>query len=422
MRTEVEAVGCHVFAGAFTAGMKKVYDVAAQLETHGFALDTARDVVGVHVQNSDPKDWPQLKGKVLFGNPRCSGFSTTTAGYDESSHGSWCKQTEDIHQIMEYATGHFDIVIWESVQQAMKTGRELLDYLRDKYAIPNGYRIAHVKLNAASFDNAQNRKRYFFVMYRESLGPFNVDAPKITPFYYTLYDEIYKDKDRETFAYIPRHHGIEYGPDHYVQLTDTEMQAIPAIPNGWCLNATARYPIARSGLPKIMQDKWELRNSDMPFSLHCIRRLSWMRPCPTIASSSTRFIHPELERPLTVGELAKCMGWDFGIPVGKAPVAQIGKGVIPKLATWLAEQCEACFNKKWGSDDWEVKYNHHKSIWEGGDATGQVEKTLDLTQYYGRHFDVERYPDAVRRPSHIVDVSLNDLRRRDRHLPNFERR
>ena len=74
------AVGVHVFAGGFSYGVSKQHKVACQLETHNFALDTASQVFGVETFNHKKADWPHINADWCFGNPRCTGFSTITAG------------------------------------------------------------------------------------------------------------------------------------------------------------------------------------------------------------------------------------------------------------------------------------------------------------------------------------------------------
>lgn len=370
-------------------GVQRVMEVEAQLETHNFGLETARAVCGVECINEESAKWPDSDAAFMYGNPRCTGFSTITSGYDENAHGAWSKPTIDIHQLCEYAAGRADIVVWESVQQAMKTGKPLLDYLRDEIFAPKGYRVAHVLLNAASFGNAQQRKRYFFVAYRDDRN-FNITPPTISPYYPVLYDAIYDDRDRETRE-IEHPGSADYDRNTYNYLTPDEKHCVPNLPNGWNLNTLARY--GYDGLSEHLKEKWDLRASEMPFSLHCILRLNWLRPSPTLHSSCCRFIHPDHNRPLTVGELSTIMGWD-DIPLGPHPWAQIAKGIAPSAGEWLANQAVAYLDNEWGSDDFESSYDPALSEWVGRDTTGEREKTFDLTKYCGYQFDMERYACA----------------------------
>lgn len=410
MTEKLKAVGIHVFAGGFTRGVIDAgWDVELQLETHGFALDTTRKLnPGLEVINDENAEWPHVDALMAFGNPRCTAFSTITSGpryLETNAHGAWAKQTCDIHQMCEYGAGRYDFLIWESVQQAYTgSGKELCDYLVKEVFKPRSYRVAHLLLNAASFGNSQQRKRYFFVAYRDCYK-FNVIPPDISDYYAVMADAIWEDRHRETRE-CPRG-DAEYDRDSYPQLSDHEKICMPHLPNGWGLNTLARY--APEVLPEHYRDKWECRTSDLPFSLHCLYRTTWLCPCPTLKSSANHFLHPTHDRPLTFGELSTIMGWEH-VPVGEAPVAQIAKGIVPAVGEWLAEQVTLSANGHWGSDDWESKYDAGEGEWVGGDATGQLEKTIDMRAYSGRLFDIERHPHDLRVPDHRRSLAISARR------------
>lgn len=386
--SKYKAVGIHVFAGGFTLGVKRVFDVQCQLETHGFGLETAEQVMGVPTINRKDADWPRVDAHFVYGNPRCTGFSMVTSGMGEGAHGPWSKQTCDIHELCKYSAGHYDVVIWESVQEAATTGKPLLDYLRDEYFQPKGYRIAHLFVNAASFGNAQQRKRYFFVAYRGDKN-FNVTPPDLSTYYGVAYDVYWKRRDRVTHPGDRWLNSPDYDADTHRDPTPDEAVSIPHLPNGWSLNVLGKYAPHR--LSETNRIKYATRVSDLPFSLHAPYRLNYLRPHPTLTSSTRNCIHPEFDRPVTVGELAETMGWGDLIPVGPYPIAQIAKGVVPDVGQWLAEQARAYLDDEWGSEDFESTYDAMTGEWVGGDTTGRVEKTFDLTEYVGRSFDRSRY-------------------------------
>lgn len=394
-----KAVGCHVFAGGFSGGIQQHFDVTHHLERHGFGLETSHKVWGVeNVIDCEPHDWPRIQGDVLFGNPRCTGFSCVTAGYSSEGHGPWARQCQDIHDLMGYALGHYPIIVWESVQQAYTVGKPLLDIITQQ-ALSLGYRIAHVFVNAAMLGNCQQRKRYFYVAYPREKR-FNVSVPEdMHPYYPVLYDAIWDMRLRETTPWDRR--SDEYTRDSYARLSDDDWAAIPHLPTGWGLNTLARYDYAR--LTDRQKGKWDLRNSDMPFSMHCIYRLPWLRPCQTLQSSSGRLVHPWHNRTLTIGELAEIMGWGDKIPIGHDPVHQLAKGVVPAVGAWLAEQALACLNDDWGDEEWTVD-DIKDGVFRGQDSKGMDEKVIDVTRYVGQHFDVERYSSEVMHQHHRYNV------------------
>lgn len=407
----LNAVGCHVFAGGFTVGVQKRMKVDVQLERHGFGLDTARAMCGVDCVEYP---WPKTHGDLLYGNPRCTGFSTITAGYSPDCHGPYSKQCQDIWDLCLYGIEHkFPVIIWESVQQAFSTGRPLLDKLRDEHFVPAGYRIAHLLLNAASFGNCQQRKRYFFVAYKRENGPFNISPPDIDGHLHSVYDAIWKKRMRQCREGVVWSKDAEYDEDCYARLTPDEKVVVPLLPNGMCLNEFARWQF--DDLPQAFKNTWTLRDSNMPFSMHCIGRTQWLRPSPTLHSSASRFIHPTADRPLSIGELATIMGWPQ-IPVGPNPIGQIAKGIVPAVGTWLAEQVGYHLSGAWGKDDYESSYNAHKCEWIGDGSVGKEEKVFNLTAYCGQKgYDLMDHDAHEVRECHLhrlnVDFMTRELRR-----------
>lgn len=388
------AVGIHVFAGGFTRGVLDAgWKVPVQLEVHNFGLETTEKMNGVPSINDENARWPDVEGLMSFGNPRCTAFSTITNGAkyeDSNSHGAWAKQTCDIHQMCEYSAGRFDFVVWESVQQAYKaSGRELVDHLVREVFAPKHYRVAHLFINAATFGNAQQRKRYFFMAYRDCYK-FCIQPPSIAFHYPVVYDVIWDRRDRQT---RPADLSMaDYDEDSHCDLRPDEWAVVPELPCGWGMHALARYRY--DVLTERQKAKWDTRASELPFSLHGISRTNWLRPCPTMHSGVCRFIHPSKHRPLTVGEMAALMGWPT-IPVGPYPNKQIVKGICPEVGQWLVQQVELSYSGHWGSDDWESSYDARDAEWKGGDATGKLEKIFDMTQYVGYDFDLARYPDEA---------------------------
>lgn len=384
-------------------GVRNVMDVECQLECHGFGGQSCEAVAHTPFVNGPPESWHVSKdAQLCYGNPRCTGFSCISAGCGEHAHGPWSGPTIDIHQMCEYAAGNYDIVIWESVQQAYSVGRPLLDYLRDEIFVPKHYRVAHVFINAASFGNAQQRKRYFFVAYRDDRN-FNIVPPNISANMTVTADVIWDMRTRVTRE-GPLNSGTwqAYDQDTYCDLTPDEKLCVPNVPNGWDANGLGRY--APHLLPPKWQDVWKNRCSDMPFSMHGVRRVNWLAAFPTIHSGATRCIHPSLDRPLTVGELSAIMGWP-DIPRGPAPIKQIAKGIVPAVGEWLAEQAKLYLDDHWGDEDWQSSYCHREGEWIGGDANGAVEKVFDMTKYYGDKVNYEEYAHVGFAPQHRLDVA-----------------
>ena len=387
----MQALGCHVFAGGFTSGVMQEMNVVAQLETHNFGRGTVEQRLQVPFINADRwEDWPKYKGiDMLFGNPRCTGFSCLTAGQGGDTHGPWAAQTKDVHDFCQYGLSiDVPVMVWESVQQAYSVGKPLLDYLRDELFIPRGYKILHMFLNAASFGNCQNRRRYFFVAYKSDLK-INAEAPTLPQRCTTLRDVIAHLEKRKTRGARIYKEGTEYDGDTYLDLHPDEWKVVPHLAQWECLNRFARNKLdnLRKLVPRYAETQ-ETRMSERPFSLHCVRRIAYDRSCPTLSSSCGRFVHPVLNRPLTIRELATVMGWEH-VPAGDLPVHQIAKGVVPAVGTWLARMVKAAFVGTW-TDEWETKYDHHSGTWKG-EYTCAPERVIDMTHYYPK----EKEDDSV---------------------------
>ena len=396
----LKAVGLHVFAGGFTQGVKRVFNVEQQYEVWDFGKQSVEQLGVEWVRRPDGK-WPVDKeAQFLYGNPRCTAFSTCTAG-SCTAHGAFAPQTVDIVQLMEHGIGNYDVVVWESVQQAISTGRPLLDLLVKEHIKGKGYKVAHVMLNAATFGNPQNRKRYFFVAYRDNLV-FNVEPPKLEHAC-SFADKCWEDMGRPTRKVALGRKEAEYDRDCYPKLSEDNTHSLLGIPSQRSLNWMADNHF--EGLHQKQQDVAFMSDKRHPFmgafSLH---RMGWERHCPTIHGCASVFIHPWLHRSLTVGEFAKCMGWDDVIPIGPNPIGQLAKGVVPELGEWLANQVKDCLNGRYAkSDDVGLKAHRNGHI-EYHDRDG-LEKMIDMTNYVAPLKKLEDYDLEVQRHVRIHPVN-----------------
>ena len=380
----MRAIGVHVFAGGFTRGVREAAHVLGQMEIHNFGGDTVR-AMGIPFTNcSRWEEWPRPKNiDLIYGNPRCTSFSCMTAGHNEKVHGPWANQTQDIHDLCKYGIAiGARCIVWESVQQAYSVGRSLLDRLRDEIFVPAGYRIAHLHLNAASFGNSQNRRRYFFVGYQRGRN-FNIVAPVLKDRRITTDDILHPLEWRPTRAARLYSRAADYDGDCFENITPDEWAVLPILRPGEDLHglARSRYDELAKASPRFAET-WDLRSSHLPFSMHGVRRLRGDGPCPTLHGSCARYIHPRLDRPLTVLELATLMGWEGAIPAGHDPCGQIAKGVVPVIGEWLARQVDMYLRNVWKGDDWSSSYDAREGQWVGErHLVEPVEKTCNLTRY-----------------------------------------
>jgi len=329
----MNAVGVHVFAGWQTYGFREAMTVCAQLESHGFGLETASSM-GILTL---PPPWPQFAVDVVFGNPRCTGFSSLTSRLSGKSHGAAAKQNIDIWDLCKYALSlkrRPRFVVWESVCGAYTTGRALVEELWRDYFRPKRYRLLHLFVNAATFNNAQKRRRYFFIAYLPDSGQFWPSRPALPERQATVWDRI--QEFRYTKARPVKNWDVPYDKTCYKEFKPEPSKIIPYLQLGWSLTAFAKrdYDTLAKVSPKYA-DMWDARLSDIPFGLYTPYRIYPHRHSPTMHSGARCWVHPFQDRGFMLQELAAVMGVPV-IPRGENPVGQIVKGVVPAVAEWLA--------------------------------------------------------------------------------------
>ena len=387
----MKGIGIHVFAGGFTMGMKKALPVAGQLEIHNFGRETceAHDTKFMNAENW--KAWDDYRSdwkdcNFCYGNPRCTAFSSYSAGAGKHARGPRAEPTRDIWDLCYFGIkAKLDLIAFESVQQAYSVGRPLLNTIKDELFVPNNYRIAHLFVNTAAEGNAQKRRRYFFVAYKNNRN-FNIMVPEIPKYRTTVGDVLKPFIKRKTKEGDLKSKQFKYDFNTYSCMNQHNKNLIPALRDGENFHKLARE---RLGVMKTLSPyhykKWIHRTSNLPFSLHAPTRIKWNGNCPTICSTSHSLIHPKLDRSLTVGEIAALMGWPKGfIPVGRDPIGQIGKGVVPATGQWLGEQIKLYLEDYWGEEDFESTFCHKYNEWIGTNYSkhnNTIEKVFRLTSY-----------------------------------------
>lgn len=387
---EVEAIGSHVFMGGMTRGIMEALDVHAQYEVFNLGeLTVEHNYKMPFYQANDPNDWYDVlksqpkhdQAHVLYGNPRCTGFSKLGHGCSEDAHGAWARPTIDIRQlcwlksIMSGPDGKGPLV-WgfESVQDAATVGRDLLDLIHEQYG--QGYRRAELFHNAAQFGNAQHRRRVIFLWYRPEIslpveeiteewlwrGPHVTtgqalrgeasyaglmdlwDIPALPLKSLNGFDTIDKLEIHSPWVDFPQATLQDGTPapikarpvlnHHYSDQYCTYMDASLKLPvlEGRSLNHVPEEVLQDGGFDELAEKK----SFGISFSWHAPRRLHRDGACPVIYSASGKFIHPKGDRPMSVRDLARIMGFDDEFAVlGPDPIAQLGKGLCVHVGRWL---------------------------------------------------------------------------------------
>ncbi len=337
------AVAMHVFGGGMLIGAAEHFDVQADFETFDLGLRTVKrnyPAVRMHHQESqDPLNWKNLECyvgvDVLFGNPRCTGFSNFNANNGDDKFGSCANQTRDIRQIVQ-ATSIIapKYCVIESVQGFLKAGKDLLAEIIE--LTRHRYRHALMLHNVQTSGVPQDRERVFLVMYpRHAI--FNEPRPEMPKSYPTfrqachdLLGEEFRDAPIDTTDDDEYIHGS--GLHNWVRqhLPDTDNHA------GMyeCLKQGMSIPkVPTDALPEFWRHK---RLMGRGASFHSAVRLCFDRPAHTIYASP-KYLHPVFHRPITVREAARLMGVpDRYVYCGRNLLAQVGNGVCPPVASHVA--------------------------------------------------------------------------------------
>lgn len=348
----LKAIAVHAFAGGITQGvMEAGFDVLRAYEPLGFGVETQRQKLGLEVVvEPDFTKWEPHDGvDLVFGNPRCGGFSglgSNTAS--EDMRGSGCRQSIDAEQLCRFGVAcDAKVIMWESVQMAMTgVGAGFVQRMHEE--VLHEYRIVHVFMNTATFGNAQYRRRWFMVAYRDDLvfNPIVPTPPKIMVTVGKVLAPLTKYDGRAEPARYNRK-GAEYHADSYQRVRDDDWRLIPLLPAGGSLNH-----FHHEHGPAFFKKHGHLSGyevsknarSPTPFGVahNRILRLKLDGPCPSLVGNCCNWVHPLHDRTLTVRELAALMGWRRDvIPVGDYPAAQIAKGIVPAVGEWMAEMAAA---------------------------------------------------------------------------------
>ena len=165
IKRRLTALGANIFAGGFTLGVRKHFDVLGHLEHDDYGAETARLNLGVEVVTQQPA-WHahRFRGKVdfVYSNPPCAVWSVLGVNHGERD---WrddprLERIKDIFALIEAARPR--AWCWESVCQAFVRGREFVDTLVTQ-AAAMGYSSTFVFVDARWHGIPQSRKRFFLV-------------------------------------------------------------------------------------------------------------------------------------------------------------------------------------------------------------------------------------------------------------------
>lgn len=328
----MKAVGCYIFAGGFTLGVKKHFDVEAVLEGDDYGVSTMRHnqpEIPVHVGKAA---WPLdiLKGlypEFVYCNPPCAVWSS--AGSSAVRATDWrldprVQCWKDSAELLEKLQPK--VLAVESVPNAMTRGRELIDELA-AYAMGLGYSVTYLFEDAKWLGVPQQRRRFMFVASRVRFDVEEMAWPEPITLGGALrrVNDPFRDDDLPTKS----------------ALRDEHIHLVPGLPEGGRLRKV-----------------WETRNPESTwrrnsaggvvgrpiFTFHRARS-----DRPSGVMSGCEVIHPTEDRLITVREWCELCGYPpdyrFVARSHKEACHLIARGVLPPVGEWLARNVRRCIER-----------------------------------------------------------------------------
>ena len=333
---KLSAVGAYIFAGGFTAGVTKHFDVKVHLEDGPFGVATAKRNFPWLEVHQDPSRWPtkDLKADFVYCNPPCAPWSM--AGRNESGGTNWRtdKRVECVDRCFKLLSSMAEppkVWCFESVRGAYTKARVMIDDMISK-AKEMGYQATVLLTDAVWHGVPQNRKRVFLVLSKVKIdwqpGGTLDPLPCGPTFELGLPDKPRAEEMDAKYASLIK----AAKPGDYLHDVFNAVNGIDA-DDGFKGPGKKDQEEDGDG-----EDGKSQRVAGRPGFLTI--RIDPKKPAPTLTGSCTK-VHPWEDRFISVPEAAGVSGFDrefkFEGTVG-IQYAQVAKGVMPPVAEYLASQ------------------------------------------------------------------------------------
>lgn len=320
-----KALGVYIFAGGFTLGVRKHFDVQAHFEDGPFGTATVRHNMPDIPIYTNPDDWPadQYAGiDLLYGNPPCAPWSAagTAPRQKERLAAQGVSHRWEVDARVECVRKQFALLerlrptfwVWESVERAYSVGADFVKALTER-ANAIGYQVTWLRVDGRWTGLPQRRKRFFMVIHRVAFKPKHPGKQPLTV--------------REAWAGMLHPGDVPRHSPKYVEIYK-EMQEGEGAQEAW------ERKRQREGRDYEFNDRGQIKGR--PGFLN--HRLIHDSFSPTIVNGQS-LVHPVEHRPLTVLETQLLSGYPanyvFKCRMGEA-YAEISKAVLPPVGEWLA--------------------------------------------------------------------------------------
>lgn len=363
--TAVDVMG---FAGGFACGVQLAgFDVIAKKEPSkfkGFGVGAFEyNMPHVEVEVNEAEYWSIIQSDMVFGCPRCSGFSQMSAANKSDTKtgvtgkdGKKVNQraidspiNEDMFEFWRYVgAAKPQIAIMESVPQAGRMGfplmRELWELARERSGID--YQATMVFMQNATIGSDVLRPRFFMVLHQV---PFGVEMPTLSPRpMRDVIGDLPEEEDTEDLAWghmtsngqdvrrikatirLFREHGYDWA----------QGKRLPEHMKHW-------YEVLEQEIP----DFWYNSKGDMlshaySDNMYSPFRYRWDEPMGVVTGGFLeRGVHPLYPRTFTYREGARFMGlpddWNLTPYIVGKNGNWLGKAVTVGAGKWIATWASA---------------------------------------------------------------------------------
>lgn len=306
------ALGCYIFAGGFTLGVREHFRVLTHFEDGPYGVETAVRNGLIDFAFVDPASWPadDYRGRVdfVYSNPPCAPWSRASEGRETP----W--QDDPRLDCVRRAFSLVESIrprvwAWESVRRAWTHGRPLVEAVARRGA-ELGYSCTVLLVEGSRHGVPQVRARLFVVLHRDAIEWEPAGARRAV----TVGDALSKKFKERT---------LEEAPERYIDLLRR------MAPGEIDIRQTFdRLYAERIGAGERVRGRPSFMN----------RRLRADRPS-LVLTGSAKLFHPTEDRHISVEESAALCGYPpsfrFHGTVGKR-YAQVAQAVMPPVGEYLA--------------------------------------------------------------------------------------
>lgn len=327
MKKKLRALGVDVFAGGFSIGIRRHFDVIAHFEESDYGVATVHKnypKLPVHYPVSEwPVDDPEFSELDLaYGNPPCAAWSV--AGYTKTRGADKWKTDDRVQCTARF----FDLLeklrpkIWvtESVTQAYSKGQEFWRALEAR-AVALGYNVYYVLHDTKWLGVPQSRKRFLMVCSRMEIS---WPAPNWAPPQTALEALSQVTPTRLDWT-------VRIEPLVAKHLNDG---------GGNIFNMPAGMRVRTYWEGLIPESEWKIGKLGQVIGRPSFghKRLATDRPSDVIVGYA--LVHPTEPRFITINEMAALCGfppdYQFVANSPGAAASLIARGVCPPIGEWIA--------------------------------------------------------------------------------------